>query len=366
MQAAGHNQPHGTGSLVPALAKNARAGHPQFRNGKGKHEKPGHPPVASDSGGDIQTGAHAPFGEEYSFTVQYPKPSIFTGQEDDGYDNPTTYYFQERNYPSSQGRWLSPDPAGLAAVDPSNPQSWNRYAYVLNNPLSAIDPLGLDCAIISGADGGDRVAGAQSVTVGPGDCPGSDPNNEFYFDGKVSGAYVDANGNVVASVNGKLACSGDSGCAMWDALITSVNVSASAQGVNTTTVPFTFAPLLAANNGLNPNSTLGWSWNFTKSLVKNFSVGSCASQFLEEMFDPSDMGGTDAAIKTTAQSGAYVAALTYSAQQGLVVPMRSSIVRGILDFGEFAGEAAALALTDYEGIKALKNEVNSFASGECQ
>ena len=31
---------------------------------------------------------------------------------------------------SSVGRWLSPDPAGLSAVDPSNPQSWNRYVYV--------------------------------------------------------------------------------------------------------------------------------------------------------------------------------------------------------------------------------------------
>jgi hypothetical protein len=43
MQAAGHNKLHGTGSLVPALAKNARAGHPQFRNGRGKHRTPGHP-----------------------------------------------------------------------------------------------------------------------------------------------------------------------------------------------------------------------------------------------------------------------------------------------------------------------------------
>jgi hypothetical protein len=56
------------------------------------------------------------------------------------------YDFPFREY-SIQGRWPSPDPAGLAAVDPSNPQSWNRYSYVLNNPLGLIDPSGLnECA----------------------------------------------------------------------------------------------------------------------------------------------------------------------------------------------------------------------------
>jgi RHS repeat-associated protein len=48
-----------------------------------------------------------------------------------------------RQYSSQFARWTSPDPAGLAAVDPSNPQSWNRYAYVGNNPMNSIDPSGL-------------------------------------------------------------------------------------------------------------------------------------------------------------------------------------------------------------------------------
>jgi RHS repeat-associated protein len=52
----------------------------------------------------------------------------------DGYVPPFRYYV------SNQGRWLTPDPL---AGDILNPQSLNRYAYVLNNPTSMIDPLGL-------------------------------------------------------------------------------------------------------------------------------------------------------------------------------------------------------------------------------
>ena len=34
-------------------------------------------------------------------------------------------------------------PAGITATDLTNLQTWNRYAYVLNNPLNATDPSGL-------------------------------------------------------------------------------------------------------------------------------------------------------------------------------------------------------------------------------
>jgi RHS repeat-associated protein len=91
--------------------------------------------------------AYAPFGEEYAKSGT-DDPS-FTGQNAD--TNSTLYDFTFREYRPSQGRWVSPDPLGLGAANPGNPQSWNRYAYVLNNPLIAIDPLGLTCA--AGEDG---------------------------------------------------------------------------------------------------------------------------------------------------------------------------------------------------------------------
>jgi RHS repeat-associated protein len=53
----------------------------------------------------------------------------------------TMYDTYFRFYAPSPGRWHSPDPLG---GDITNPQSWNRYAYALDNPCSVTDPLGLD------------------------------------------------------------------------------------------------------------------------------------------------------------------------------------------------------------------------------
>ena len=105
----------------------------------------------------------APFGENYkdSGTADYN----FTGQNQ---DTIAQYYdFLFREYSQVQGRWLSPDPARLAAVNPANPQSWNRYAYVTNRPASLVDPLGLyqaPCQII------------QDQCPDPGGLGGSPPN----------------------------------------------------------------------------------------------------------------------------------------------------------------------------------------------
>ncbi|MFQ5614669.1 MAG: RHS repeat-associated core domain-containing protein, partial [Anaerolineae bacterium] len=54
------------------------------------------------------------------------------------------------------GRFLSPDPL---APEPGEPQSWNRYAYVVNNPLNYIDPTGhtVECGYAGDHCGFDRI-----------------------------------------------------------------------------------------------------------------------------------------------------------------------------------------------------------------
>lgn len=53
------------------------------------------------------------------------------------------YDFPAREY-GIQGRWPSPDPAGIGAANLTDPQTWNRYGYVRNTPLIMTDPTGMD------------------------------------------------------------------------------------------------------------------------------------------------------------------------------------------------------------------------------
>ena len=66
----------------------------------------------------------------------------FTGKERDaetGLD-----YFGARYMSAAQGRFGSADPQEPSRRHVLNPQKWNKYVYVINNPLGSIDPDGLE------------------------------------------------------------------------------------------------------------------------------------------------------------------------------------------------------------------------------
>ncbi|MDQ3802234.1 MAG: discoidin domain-containing protein [Acidobacteriota bacterium] len=64
----------------------------------------------------------------------------FTGKERDA--ETRLDYLLARYYASTQGRFTSPDPL-LSSGTVYNPQTWNRYAYTINNPLKYTDPFGM-------------------------------------------------------------------------------------------------------------------------------------------------------------------------------------------------------------------------------
>ncbi len=117
-----------------------------------------------ETSGTAQTGPsvvrnydYLPFGQEIgagtagrdaTFSAGY-YPSAATGQSDRFTGKPRDAetgldYFGARYFSGAQGRFTSPD-APFADQHPEDPQSWNMYAYVRNNPLKNTDPNGRDC-----------------------------------------------------------------------------------------------------------------------------------------------------------------------------------------------------------------------------
>jgi RHS repeat-associated protein len=64
----------------------------------------------------------------------------FTGKNRDV--ETTLDWFEVRHMSGAQGRFQSVDP-GNAGANAADPQTWNAYAYVGNNPLSYTDPSGM-------------------------------------------------------------------------------------------------------------------------------------------------------------------------------------------------------------------------------
>ena len=99
----------------------------------------GSPRILTDSAGVRVQGQHfLPFGEEMPVEAGV-NARKFTGHERDaetGLD-----YMMARYYRGQFGRFASPDPSD-ESVDLEQPQSWNRYSYVLNNPMNLVDPDG--------------------------------------------------------------------------------------------------------------------------------------------------------------------------------------------------------------------------------
>jgi RHS repeat-associated protein len=136
--------------------------------------------VTDGSGTPTRCYDYMPFGEELGSNVgqrpscfgspTYPASGLdtasekFTGKERDaetGLD-----YFGARYYSSAQGRFSSPDKP-IIDQDVADPQSWNLYGYVRNNPLRYRDPTGRECVNLDngtqGDDGGGKVCPGAKI-----------------------------------------------------------------------------------------------------------------------------------------------------------------------------------------------------------
>jgi len=151
--------------------------------------------VTNATGTALQRFDYAPFGEELTVgidgraapysTNQYPTATLdgtsekFTSKERDsetGLD-----FFGARYFSGAQGRFASPD-SPLVDQNPGDPQSWNLYSYVRNNPLIFNDPTGNDCVYVNSSGNGIDSINNQNTSKDCGKTGG------YWVDGTVTNA----------------------------------------------------------------------------------------------------------------------------------------------------------------------------------
>jgi len=137
----------GSGNVVTRFVYGARATVPDYMVKNGTTYR-----LISDRLGSVRlvvdavTGAvmqrmdYDEWGNVTSNTSPGVQPFAFAGGLYD--DDTKLTRFGLRDYDAGTGRWTTKDPLRFAARDP------NLYGYVLNNPISLTDPMGLDPCIV--------------------------------------------------------------------------------------------------------------------------------------------------------------------------------------------------------------------------
>ncbi|MBK9214286.1 MAG: RHS repeat-associated core domain-containing protein [Chloracidobacterium sp.] len=131
----------------------------------------GSPRINTDRDGRV-TARHDyhPYGEEIitaqrTSHAEYTPDSVrkqFTGYERDGESG--LDFAEARYYSKNLGRFHSRDPLIISITRLTNPQVWNSYAYVGNNPLKFVDSLGLELILANqkARDGANRLFSGMS------------------------------------------------------------------------------------------------------------------------------------------------------------------------------------------------------------
>lgn len=94
--------------------------------------------ITNATGTTVYEADSYPFGGERVITNTLSDANKFAGMYRDSESGLDHTLF--RKFSSGLCRWMGPDPIAGSALDP---QSLNRYAYVVNNPTNLVDPLGL-------------------------------------------------------------------------------------------------------------------------------------------------------------------------------------------------------------------------------
>jgi RHS repeat-associated protein len=329
--------------------------------------------IANSSGTVCYDADFTPFGYKMAYVTACSQNYKFTGMERDVETGNDHAWF--RNYEQSLGRWMSPDPAGLAAVDPTSPQSWNRYPYVTNNPLALMDPTGLQ--------------GQDGYGTSPTGCPQGMPTQYCFggYPGFAAGGIPWAGSDGLGVLGG---------WPTWDEFTSlTINTSNPPPGWLRVSIgaqpdcpgcyyapsgplqdqiwdPSTEQIILTIANYRNYGNTtaIGPAPPAQPTQPKPPDTRpSCFSVFVNSLFsNPAEEQALQQGAKVASQAFA-TASLTYQMRRLLVVPLRSVYVRGMNSLADILGFTGEVSPGLFAGASILPAEWRSSVAnltGACQ
>ncbi len=306
-----------------------------------------------------QTCTNLPYGDGETCSAT-PTEELYAGLERDSESGLDHAMF--RQYSSTFGRWTTPDPYG-GSYDVFNPQSMNRYAYVVGSPFGAVDPTGLDASgwfyggVVTDSDlyGGTIASWINKLAPVVPFLDAADLAYNVFgvFDdfGQAFGLWGGGSpfhGNVQASQSGKNvpSASGELGMVLHNPPSQYDQVYNQLPAWAQSTLNFGQA---VADFGTG-NYNYGSWWQDVKSCVGGVGIPA----ILDDA-NPFGTGGSDAAgylapgAADAASRYFYNKALEHAVSRGLTTPLRSSIYRGLMGKSATAsavGDAVPLALVD--------------------
>ena len=127
--------------------------------------------------------------------ARYRRTTAIPGQRADYYIK--LVHMGARWYDPQLGRWISPD---TIVPDPANPQSLNRYSYVLGNVMQYVDPNGHIACLSDDCRWAEDPVTRDVMWRGPGELPLPIENLDELEDRLLDAMYQNSRSHVVAEI----------------------------------------------------------------------------------------------------------------------------------------------------------------------
>jgi RHS repeat-associated protein len=249
-------------------------------------------------------------------------------------------YFGARYYSGGQGRFTSPDQP-LIDQNPADPQSWNLYSYVRNNPLGFVDLNGRSCIKLddgsSGDDGDGK--GCKDAGVAPDDKNGK---------GKITPQVVDVGAESAPGF----------GSAEWTRQMLRDLPTSFERGNRPDSLNNVFSFFGYDQNDSRPSCFGG----FLENTASNINP---LPPSLSTVGDLAGQAGTFYWFQRAIQHAATTPSRTFGTPF-LMYPNKSSVFRSLLSKSGRASVAGALFSLDIGIFQALVTEFDDLRNGRCQ